>query len=100
METVFEQIGPNLFFFLFFFFFSGEDVKEIILSREVGKIEKDADSEGENNKEKMNEEQEEEKDKEILLIQDTGFSVFIAAPGLDLFELPVSLFDQLVGGEE
>ena len=62
-------------------------MKTIVLDRQnVESLEK----KGEENGEKENSEG--DADKEVLLIQDTGFNVKIAAPNLDVFELPVSKF--------
>ncbi|KAK3710501.1 hypothetical protein RRG08_021316 [Elysia crispata] len=62
-----------------------ESMKTIVLDRQnVESLEK----KGEENGEKENSEG--DADKEVLLIQDTGFNVKIAAPNLDVFELPVS----------
>ncbi|GFO41251.1 clustered mitochondria protein homolog [Plakobranchus ocellatus] len=66
-----------------------ETMKTIVLDRQsVETVEEEKDGKKEDNGEKENGEI--ETDKEVLLIQDTGFNVKIAAPGLDMFELPVS----------
>ncbi|CAL1547701.1 unnamed protein product [Lymnaea stagnalis] len=61
-------------------------MKDIILDRDTSEADKDKDSE----KEEKKEAEDEEKDKEVLLIQDSGFNIQIAAPNLEPFELPVS----------
>ncbi|KAH9512922.1 hypothetical protein Btru_037008 [Bulinus truncatus] len=63
-------------------------MKDKIIEQE-GKEVKDA-AETEKDKDGEKESEDEEKDKEVLLIQDSGFSVIIAAPNLEPFELPVS----------
>ncbi|RUS81427.1 hypothetical protein EGW08_010811 [Elysia chlorotica] len=69
---------------------NGHDtMKTIVLDRQnVESVEEKEDKKVEENGEK--EGSEGETDKEVLLIQDTGFNVKIAAPNLDVFELPVS----------
>ncbi|GFS12676.1 clustered mitochondria protein homolog [Elysia marginata] len=66
-----------------------ESMKPIVLDRQnVEAVEDKEIRKSEENGEKENAEAETEK--EVLLIQDTGFNVKIAAPNLDVFELPVS----------
>ena len=66
-----------------------ENMKTIVLDRQnVESSEEKEEKKGEENGEKENPEG--ETDKEVLLIQDTGFNVKIAAPNLEVFELPVS----------
>ncbi|KAI8739324.1 clustered mitochondria protein [Biomphalaria glabrata] len=65
-----------------------ETMKDKIIEQEV-KEEKD-EAESEKDKDGEKECDDEDKDKEVLLIQDSGFSVFIAAPNIEPFELPVS----------
>lgn len=64
-------------------------MKDKIIEQEV-KEEKD-EAESEKDKDGEKECDDEDKDKEVLLIQDSGFSVFIAAPNIEPFELPVSI---------
>lgn len=67
-------------------------MKDKILEKESKDVQETCEIEKAENGEKEDEKDTDdgEKDKEVLLIQDTGFNIQIAAPNLDPFDLPVS----------
>ncbi|XP_059147572.1 clustered mitochondria protein homolog isoform X2 [Physella acuta] len=65
-------------------------MKDKILEKESKEVQETCEVEKGENGEKEDEMDDGEKDKEVLLIQDTGFNIQIAAPNLDPFDLPVS----------